>query len=116
VAPPQRAAAEAARLRAELRKHDRLYYQDAKPVISDSAYDALLRRLRDLETEYPELATADSPTRRVGGAPTKKFPDARHDPPMLSLENTYSADEVRAWHERCARLLPGEKFEYVVEL
>ena len=75
-----------------------------------------MRRLRDLEGEHPGLLTPDSPTLRVGGAPTKKFPGARHDPPMLSLENTYSADEVREWGNRCRKLVPGEPFEYVVEL
>ncbi len=112
----KKAAAEAARLRAEIGRHDRLYYQDAKPVIADEAYDALMRRLRELEAAHPDLATPDSPTRRVGGAPTKKFPEARHLPPMLSLENTYSAGEVREWGERCRKLLPKEDFRYVVEL
>lgn len=116
MAAPSRAASEIARLRAEIERHDRLYYQEAKPAISDREYDALMRRLQELEAGHPDLATPDSPTRRVGGAPTKRFPPARHEPPMLSLENTYSADEVREWGERCRKLLPKEEFEFVVEL
>jgi DNA ligase (NAD+) len=103
-------------LRATLRKHDRLYFQDAKPVIADQEYDRLMRQLKDLEAAYPKLATPDSPSRRVGGAPSKKFPPARHDPPMLSLENTYSEAEVREWAERLRRAAPSDTFEYVVEL
>lgn len=103
-------------LRAALRKHDRLYYQEARPVISDQEYDRLMRQLVDLEAAYPKLVTPDSPSRRVGGAPTKKFPPARHDPPMLSIENTYSEDEVREWEERLRRAAPSDSFEFVVEL
>lgn len=104
------------RLRAKIRKHDRKYYRLDRPEISDSEYDGLMRRLIELEGRFPELLTPDSPSQRVGGAPTKKFPPFRHDPPMLSLENTYSRQEVREWEERCRRALPGNKFEYVVEL
>ncbi len=103
-------------LRVRLRKHDRLYYQDAAPTISDRDYDRLYRQLKDLEAAYPALVTPDSPTQRVGGAPTKKFPSARHDPPMMSLENTYSEAEVREWEARCRKALPHDAFEYVVEL
>jgi len=110
------AARQIATLRAALRKHDRLYYQEARPVIYDQEYDRLMRQLKDLEAAYPKLVTPDSPTRRVGGAPSKKFPPARHDPPMLSLENTYSEDEVREWEGRLRRAAPSDTFEYVVEL
>lgn len=103
-------------LRAEILRHDRLYYVDAHPVISDQEYDALMRRLIELETAHPEFMAPDSPSQRVGGALTKKFPEARHDPPMLSLENTYNEAEVREWDERSRRLLPGAEFGYSVEL
>lgn len=116
MAVPKAARDRAEALRAGIRKADRQYYLDARPVLSDREYDALQRELADLEAAHPELRTPDSPTQRVGGAPTKKFPEARHDPPMLSLENTYSAAEVREWDERCRKLLPGASFRYVVEL
>ncbi len=108
--------ARAEKLRAEIRRHDRLYYDEAKPAISDSEYDELMRRLKELEEGDPELVTPDSPTMRVAGAPAKDFPTVAHDPPMLSLENTYSRDEVREWDARCRRALPEARFEYVVEL
>jgi DNA ligase (NAD+) len=107
--------AEIERLRDEIRKHDRLYYVESKPAISDGEYDRLLRRLSDLEAANPDLASPDSPTRRVGGEPTRKFPPASHAPPMLSLENTYSEAEVREWNDRCRKQLPGYAFEYVIE-
>jgi DNA ligase (NAD+) len=107
---------EAGKLRKELERHNRLYYIEARPAISDSDYDSMMRRLIELETAHPELATPDSPTQRVGGEPTKKFPVARHDPPMLSLENTYNEADVREWDERCRRILPGAEFAYSVEL
>ena len=103
-------------LRRRILRHDRKYHLEARPVIADAAYDRLMRRLSDLEAQHPALVTPDSPTQRVGGAPTKHFPVASHDPPMLSLENTYAEDEVREWEERCRRILPGEEFAYVVEL
>ncbi|MEK7766508.1 MAG: NAD-dependent DNA ligase LigA, partial [bacterium] len=102
-------------LRSAIREHDRRYHLEAKPSISDEAYDQLMRRLLDLEAAHPELVTPDSPSRRVGGAPTKKFPVARHDPPMMSLDNTYAAEEVRAWEERCRKGLPGQALEFVIE-
>ena len=116
MAVPRVARLRADALRAEITRHDALYHVDARPVISDRADDRLQRELADLEAAHPELATPDSPTRRVGGAPTKKFAPAAHEPPMLSLDNTYSAEEVRAWDERCRKLLPGADFRYVVEL
>lgn len=89
---------------------------DARPVISDQAYDALMRELLDLEDAHPALKSPDSPSHRVGGAPSKKFPEARHDPPMLSLDNTYNESEVREWEERCRKLLPHDPLSYTVEL
>jgi DNA ligase (NAD+) len=102
-------------LRREIERHNRLYYQDAAPEISDAEYDALLRELVDLEKQHPELHTPDSPTRRVGGAPDVAFQTVRHRVPMLSLDNTYSVDEVRAFHERVLGLLGGAEPRYVVE-
>jgi DNA ligase (NAD+) len=116
VGAPAAARARAARLRKEIAEHDRRYFEEANPSISDEAYDALVRELKNLEDAYPDLREPDSPTQRVGGAPTKTFPPARHDPPMLSLENTYNAEEVREWGDRVAKLLPGEPVEYAVEL
>jgi DNA ligase (NAD+) len=113
---PDNAARRAETLRTELLEHDHRYYVLAEPVISDEHYDALLRELRDLEERYPALRTPDSPTQRVGGAPTKDFPQVSHDPPMLSLANTYSADEVRDFDRRVRDLLGGESPAYVAEL
>jgi DNA ligase (NAD+) len=102
-------------LRREIRRHDRLYYQDAAPEIADEEYDALVVELRDLEAAHPELAIADSPTQRPGGAPDAAFPTVRHSVPMLSLDNTYNVDEVRAFHARAVVLLGGQEPAYVVE-
>ena len=88
------AAQRVTELRKELRKHDRLYYEKAAPVISDREYDRLYRELVDLETEFPNLASPDSPTQRVGGKPLEAFAQIQHRTPMLSLDNTYSEDEV----------------------
>jgi DNA ligase (NAD+) len=82
----QKARARITKLRAEIEEHDRRYYVEARPTISDAAYDELYRELRDLETAHPELVTPDSPTQRVGGAPSKGFKQVRHEVPMLSLE------------------------------
>ena len=76
-------------LRREIRRHDELYYQQAKPEISDQQYDALLRKLADLEQAHPELITPDSPTQRVGGKPLQSFASVRHAIAMISIDNTY---------------------------
>jgi DNA ligase (NAD+) len=104
-----------AELAAEVRRHDQLYHVQAKPVISDQEYDRLYRRLADLEKEFPALATADSPTQRVGGEPIKAFKQSRHLAPMLSLDNTYSQEEVRQFVRRAQKLLPDEKLVWTVE-
>ncbi len=103
-------------LREEIRRHERLYYADAAPEISDREFDLLMAELLALEQEHPELATEDSPSRRVGGAPLLGFPSVEHAPPMLSLDNTYDAAELESWAERTRRLLPGEPIAYVAEL
>jgi NAD-dependent DNA ligase len=102
-------------LAAEIRRHDYLYYVQARPVITDQEYDRLYRELADLERDFPELRTPDSPTQRVGGAPLKEFQSVRHLSPMLSLDNTYSQEEVRDFIARVRRLLPGTKLEWTVE-
>ena len=104
------------KLREEIRRHDHLYYVENVPRISDQEYDRLYRKLEDLEEAHPELVTPDSPTQRVGGQPAKGFPTIKHIVPMMSLDNTYSADEIREFDERVRKNLKGEKIEYVVEL
>ena len=99
----------------EIRRHDRAYYVEAQPAISDQGYDRLYRELLDLEAAHPELRTADSPSQRVGGAPVDGFETVRHAVPMMSLDNTYSQEEVREFVDRVQKLLPGEPLEWVVE-
>lgn len=99
----------------EIRQHDHAYYVLAKPSISDRDYDKLYRELLDLETAHPDLATADSPSQRVGGHVASSFAQVRHAQPMLSLDNTYSQEEVRDFVNRVQKLLPNEKLEWVVE-
>ncbi len=103
-------------LRAELHDHDYRYYVLAEPVIADEAYDRLMRELLDLEERYPELVTPDSPSRRVGGEPTKVFPTVTHHPPMLSLANSYSEEEIRDFDRRVRGLLGGQEPAYYAEL
>ncbi len=102
-------------LRAEIRKHDRLYYEEAAPVINDREYDRLYNELVDLETQFPDLVTPDSPTQRVGGKPLKAFEQVSHLVPMLSLDNTYSKEEVKNFYARIQRLLADEKIPVVIE-
>ncbi|CAN5832283.1 NAD-dependent DNA ligase LigA [soil metagenome] len=108
---------EAAELRAEIDRHNRLYYVEAEPVISDQEFDRLLKRLEQIEAEHPELITPDSPTQRVGGQPIDGFETVKHAVPMLSIDNTYSYDEIREWDARVRKgLTAGEAVCYVVEL
>jgi len=102
-------------LRERIRYHERKYYVENAPEISDHEFDALMRELAELEAKHPELVTADSPTQRVGGEPLKEFATVRHRAPMMSIANTYSAAELREFDARVRRLLPGEEIEYVVE-
>jgi DNA ligase (NAD+) len=102
-------------LRNEIARHDRLYYVDNAPQISDGQYDKLFAQLRKLETEHPELITTDSPTQRVSERPIDSFRSVRHDVPMLSIDNTYDADELRAFDERVAKGLGSKDYRYVVE-
>jgi DNA ligase (NAD+) len=104
-----------AALRREIEEHNRRYYQEAAPTISDREYDKLYRELSDLETRFPELAAPDSPTQHVGGEPLKAFAQIAHRVPMLSLDNTYSEEEVKDFYRRMERLLPNRKIPVVIE-
>ncbi len=103
-------------LRQTVRYHDRKYYDEAAPEITDFEYDRLYKELKDLEAEYPSLKTADSPTQRMGGTTTKHFKTLPHRVPMLSLDNTYSLEELKGFDERVKKGLGEEKYEYVCEL
>lgn len=100
-------AKEAASLRQQLERANRAYYEQDAPEITDAEYDLLFRRLQALEAAHPELATPDSPTRRVGGAPASALPKHVHQRPMLSLANAFSDEELTAWEDRNARLAPA---------
>ena len=104
------------KLREEIRRHEDLYYVLDNPEISDAEYDALLEKLQKLEQQHPDQITPDSPTQRVGGRPAEGFPEVVHRRPMLSLDNSYNIDELRAFDQRCRRLADGRAFEYVAEL
>jgi len=105
-----------AHLRAEIERHDHLYYVMDEPAISDAAYDALMNELKRLEAEHPELVTPDSPTQRVGGKPAEGFKKAQHSRPMLSLDNAYSVEELTDWDRRVRELAGGLPVNYVAEL
>jgi DNA ligase (NAD+) len=110
---------EVALLRNEIHLHDHLYYVKDSPEISDRDYDSLYHRLKELEGKYPECVTADSPTQRVGGKVDERFRKVMHPVPMLSLDNTFNVDEVRAFHQRVVKALPDieeSSIEYIVEL
>jgi DNA ligase (NAD+) len=109
------AAARAAVLRDELHRHNRLYYIEAKPEISDREFDALLRELQDLEAAHPDLLTPDSPTQRVGGAPIEGFTQIVHAVPMMSLDNTYSEEELTAFFQRLQKGLGRERIACLLE-
>jgi len=104
-----------AQLRAEVARHDERYYRDARPEISDFEYDALKKELAELETRFPQFASADSPTQKVGDDRIQGFKEVAHRQRMLSLENTYSEEEVRAFHARMVRLLGADSLHYTVE-
>ena len=109
------AAERIAELREAIRRHDYLYYVQAAPEIPDREYDRLMEELKVLEAEHPELVTADSPTRRVGGEPIEGFRTVEHAEAMLSIDNTYSEADLREFDARVRRGLDGESFRYVVE-
>ena len=109
-------AGRAAELRRLLNYHNHRYYTLDDPEIQDWQYDALLRELRGLEADHPELLTPDSPTQRVGGEPSSAFSEVEHSRPMLSLGNAFDFDELAAWHKRITGLLDGATFDMVCEL
>ena len=104
-----------AKLLEEVRRHDRLYYVEARPEISDAAYDHLYRELQDLEKAHPDLADENSPTKKVGGAPLDAFRTVRHAVPMQSLNNTYSEEELGEFLNRVAKNLHGQTADFAVE-
>lgn len=110
-----------ASLREQIRHHDRLYYVEAKPEISDREYDALVKRLAQLEAQHPDLVTSDSPTQRIGDEPVPELHSVTHPVPMLSIDNTYSVEDLAAWGRRVEKLLHDEghaeePIEWVLEL
>ena len=114
--PTSNPADEIERLRKQIEHHNRLYYVEAAPEITDLDYDRLLQSLAKLEADHPELATPDSPTRRVGDEPIGELRQVEHRLPMLSIDNTYGIGELRKYAERTYKLLDGEPVEWVVEL
>jgi DNA ligase (NAD+) len=103
-------------LRGKIRHHESLYYVLDSPEISDAEFDKLMQQLKQLETERPDLITSDSPTQRVGGKPREGFVKVPHSSPMLSLDNTYSEEELRAWERRVHELSGRSDVDYVCEL
>lgn len=99
-----------------INRNDSKYYVEDNPEISDYEYDQLVSELKTLESSYPDLVLPDSPTRRVSGKPVEEFPAVEHKVPMLSLDNSYSPDDLKEFDGRLRRLLPGEPIEYVVEM
>ncbi|MBI5246085.1 MAG: NAD-dependent DNA ligase LigA [Elusimicrobia bacterium] len=103
-------------LRAEIMAHNKRYYELESPTIADAEYDTLLSRLIKLEKDHPELRTADSPTQKVGGAVSSSFAPVKHARPMLSLDNTYNEEEIRAWNDRVLKNMPsGQTPSYILE-
>jgi DNA ligase (NAD+) len=113
---PAGVAARAERLRREIERHNRLYHNEAEPEISDAEYDLLFQELVALERDHPELATPDSPTQRVGSAPSEGFAEVTHRVPMLSLANAFDAEDVTAFDRRCREGLESTTVEYACEL
>ena len=109
-------ARRAIELRREINFNNHRYYALDDPVISDPEYDRLLQELQELESEYPELLTEDSPTQRVGGAPAEGFTQIQHSAPMLSLANAFNREDLENWLRRIKALVNGAKFDLVCEL
>src|ERR1700748_453693 len=104
-------------LRDTLRHHEYLYYVEDAPELTDAQYDVLMNKLKKIETEHPELVTSDSPSQRVGGKPKEGFAKVAHSRQMLSLDNAYNEEELRAWEQRVRDALPStEKVRYECEL
>ncbi len=113
---PERFLSRAQSLRCEIERHTRLYYVENAPEIDDRAFDQLMDELMELESRYPTLRSSDSPTQRVGGEPVDGFTQVNHEPPMLSLGNSYDLAELAAWTERLNKREPDEAIDYVAEL
>ncbi len=115
--PKNEASAEKriAQLREEIEAHNRRYYEEAAPTIEDRDYDRLYRELVELEAQFPQFASPDSPTQQVGGKPLEAFAQVTHRVPMLSLDNTYSEEEIADFYRRVQKLLPNEKIPVVIE-
>ena len=114
--PSQQINARIKQLRKELHEHDYRYYVCNEPTVSDEEYDRMMRELQDLEEEYPQLQSSDSPAQRVGGEPTKEFATVPHSPAMLSLANSYSEEEIRDFDRRVREALGKQAPTYVAEL
>src|SRR2546421_612644 len=109
------AAQRLSELREQIHHHDYLYYVESRPEVSDAEYDSLMRELKALEAEFPDLVTADSPTQRVAGAAVDTFQPVEHRVAMLSLDNATLPDDLREFEARITRALPGQRFTYVCE-
>src|SRR5229473_1646006 len=111
------AKVELKRLALEIESHDKRYYQEDAPKISDAEYDALRRRFNAIEARFPELVTSDSPSQKIGAAPSGKFRKVRHAVPMLSLDNAFAEDDVLDFVGRIARFLklPDDKIDFSAE-
>ena len=103
------------RLKKLVNYHNNLYYNLDNPILSDTQYDELYKQLKDLEDRYPQYRTKNSPTQRVGGKVAGQFTPVKHATAMMSLDNSYSPDEIREWYDRAAKTLQREDFEMVVE-
>ncbi|NND99573.1 MAG: NAD-dependent DNA ligase LigA [Pirellulaceae bacterium] len=112
---PDTAAARVDELRREIRRLDHLYYVQATPAVTDLEYDRLLAELKQLEQEYPHLQSSDSPTQRIGDAPVDHLSQVAHNVPMLSIDNTYSREELQAYFDRTEKLLEGQSIQWVME-
>lgn len=112
---PSNPAQRMTELASQIRHHDRLYYVDAAPEISDLEYDRLLEELKELEAAYPQFASSDSPTQRVGDAPVEHLTAVEHALPMLSIDNTYNLSELAAYFQRTTKLLPDSPIEWIME-
>ena len=112
----QQAKARAEKLRREIVYHEKKYYVDNDPQISDGEFDKLVRELKELEARFPELVTPESPTQRVGEKPAEGFASVIHRTPMLSIDNVFNEDELREFEGRLRKQLPGQTIEYVAEL
>ena len=102
-------------LRAEINRHNYLYYVLDSPEISDEEYDLLMQKLRRLEEEFPQFLTPESPTQRVGAAPLEAFGIVEHKVPLLSLGNVFSKEELKVWYKRTLKLLNGQNPAFVCE-